>query len=373
MRPLDVLEKEGCFSDWHMQDRNAVRSLKALSQYLPLSSKAQSGVEKAQRLFRMKITPYYLGLMDPDNPACPIAKMAVPNIRELTVCPDELEDPIGDENRELNNQPVPRLIHRYTDRALLLPTNRCGSYCRHCFRRRLAGRADQNATEFEISTALRYIRMHTEVREVILSGGDPLMLSDDMLFSLLDRIKRIPHVRVVRIHSRMPVVNPYRITNELVEGLARFRPLWLVLHVNHPREVTPIAENRWRKLTASGIPLLNQTVLLKGVNDHADTLKELGWRLIESGVQPYYLHHLDLARGTGHFRVSVRNGLHLIRKLQGALPGYAMPRYVLDIPGGYGKVPLQHTYLTERKDGALYIETPNGRCVHYSDGGIDKK
>ena len=372
MLHIDVKKNVEDLSDWRMQDRNAVRSVSALSEYLPLSPKVRNGAEEAQRLFRMKITPYYLSLMDPSDPDCPIAKMAVPDIRELTVRPGELEDPTGDESRELNSQPVPRLIHRYPDRALLLPTTRCGSYCRHCFRRRLAGRADQSATEFEISAAIRYIKKHVEIREVILSGGDPLMLYDDALFSLLDRIKKIGHVRVLRIHSRMPVVNPYRITSELVEVLARFRPLWLVLHVNHPREVTPIAEERWRRLTEFGIPILNQAVLLKGVNDHADTLKELGWRLIESGVQPYYLHHLDLARGIGHFRVSVRKGLRLMRTLQGTLPGYAIPRYVLDIPGGYGKVPLQHPYLDDRKDGTLYLETPGGRCLAYADGGIDK-
>ena len=371
MLHADLQEKEGVLPDWRMQDRNAVRSVKALSECLPLSPTARNGAEEAERLFRMKITPYYLGLINPNDPDCPIAKMAIPDIRELTVDPGELEDPTGDESRELNTQPVPRLIHRYPDRVLLLPTTRCGSYCRHCFRRRLAGRADRSATEFEISAALRYVKVHTEIREVILSGGDPLMLSDDALFSLLDRIKRIPHVRVLRIHSRMPVVNPYRITGVLVEGLARFRPLWLVLHVNHPREVTQITEERWRRLTESGIPILNQTVLLKGVNDHADTLRELGWRLLESGVQPYYLHHPDLARGTGHFRVSIREGLRLMRTLQGALPGYAIPRYVLDIPGGYGKVPLQHPYLNERKDGTLYIETLTGRCLDYSDTGID--
>ncbi len=371
MLHTDIQDKEAGLPDWRMQDRNAVRSIKALSKCLPLSREARDGAEKAERLFRTKITPYYLGLINPDDPECPIFKMAVPDIRELTVHRNELEDPTGDENRDLNNQPVPRLIHRYPDRALLLPTNRCGSYCRHCFRRRLAGRTDRSATDFELSAALRYIRKHPEIGEVILSGGDPLMLSDDALFSLLERIKRIPHVRVVRIHSRMPVVNPYRITGELIEGLGRFRPLWLVLHVNHPREVTRIAEMHWRKLTGSGIPVLNQTVLLKGVNDHVDILKELGWRLIESGIQPYYLHHPDLARGTGHFRVSVRKGLRLMRTLQGTLPGYAIPRYVLDIPGGYGKVPLQHIYLDERKDGTLHIETLGGRRVVYSEGGID--
>lgn len=381
MFKADVRGKTGEIPDWRRQDENAVRSIDALCEYLPLSSIARNGAEQATGLFRMKITPYYLGLVDPNDPNCPIAKMVVPDIRELTIRPNEREDPTGDENRELNHaasshaassrQPVPRLVHRYPDRALLLTTTRCGTYCRHCFRRRLAGRADQTATEFEMSSALKYIKTHDEIREVILSGGDPLMLSDDALFSLLSRLKRIPHVRVLRIHSRMPVVNPYRITDALAEGLARFRPLWLVLHTNHPREVTPFAEERWRRLAEFGIPILNQAVLLKGVNDDAETLKALGWRLIESGVMPYYLHHPDLARGTGHLRVSVRRGLSLLRALQGVLPGYAIPRYILDTPGGYGKVPLQHAYLNERKNGGMSIETPGGQCIAYSDGGIE--
>ncbi len=353
--------------DWRRQDRMAIRDAAALSSYLPLSGKAGKDIERARLRFRMKITPYYLGLANPEDPECPIMKMAIPDIRELTIHPDELEDPTGDENPELGNLPVPRLVHRYPDRALLLPTARCGTYCRHCFRRRLAGRADHNATQFELSAALRYIRTHTGIREAILSGGDPLMMSDESLLSLLERIRKIPHVRTLRIHTRMPVVNPFRITDELARGLSRLSPLWLVLQVNHPREITPIARKHWRRLTDSGIPLLNQSVLLKGVNDHTDTLRELGWGLIESGIRPYYLHHPDLAKGTGHFRVAVQKGVHLLRELQGTLPGYAIPQYVLDTPGGHGKVPLQYPYLKEKSSGEYQVEPPCGGQIAYTD------
>jgi len=356
-------------TDWQWQDQNAVREAAALSELLPMTAESIKNIETARQRFQMKITPYYLGLMDPEDPGCPISKMVIPDIRELTVHPGELEDPTGDENLELGNQPVPHLVHRYPDRALLLPTAHCGTYCRHCFRRRLAGRADQTASAFELSAALRYIKTHTGIREVILSGGDPLMLSDEALVSLLQRIRKSPHVRLLRIHTRMPVVNPFRITDELAGELSRFRPLRLVLQVNHPREITPAAREHWARLSDSGIVLLNQSVLLRGVNDHADTLRDLGWRLIESGIQPYYLHHLDLAKGTGHFRVGIQKGLHLLRQLQGTLPGDAIPRYVLDTPGGYGKVPLQYPYVKEANPGEYRIETPGGRHMTYRDIG----
>ena len=356
--------------DWRLQDRNAVRDVAGLLEYLPLTADTRKEIQSARQRFRMKVTPYYLSLMDLEDPQCPIIKMAIPDIRELTVHPDELDDPTGDENPDLGNQPVSRLVHRYPDRVLLLPTARCGTYCRHCFRRRLAGRSDQNASPFELSAALEYIRNHNGIKEVILSGGDPLTMSDDALFSLLEKIRKIPHVRLLRIHTRMPVVNPFRITKALARGLARMRPLRMVLQINHPREITAVARQHWARLTESGIMLLNQSVLLKGVNDHADTLRDLGWRLIETGIRPYYLHHLDLARGTGHFRVDIQRGLRILRELQGTLPGDAIPRYVLDTPGGYGKVPLQHPYLAETKPGEYRIETPEGSHIVYKDIGF---
>jgi lysine 2,3-aminomutase len=356
--------------DWQWQDKNAIRNIEALSQYLPLSGKHRKNIEAARQQFRMKATPYYLSLVDPEDPQCPLLKMSIPDIRELTVHPQELEDPTGDENTDLGNQPVPRLVHRYPDRALLMPTARCATYCRHCFRRRLAGRADHNASPFELAAALKYIQAHTEIREVILSGGDPLMLSDDALRSLLEQLRKISHVRLLRIHTRMPVVNPFRITETFARELSRFRPLRMVLHINHPREITETARTYWARLTEAGIPLLNQSVLLKGVNDSAETLRELGWRLMESGIQPYYLHHLDLAKGTGHFRVTIQKGLSLLRHLQGTLPGDAVPRYVLDTPGGYGKVPLQYPYLAETRPGEYRIESPGGRSIAYKDIGF---
>jgi len=360
-------EKEGKIPEWIRQDREAIRSVEQLAERLPLTNRQHREIAKACEGFQMKIPLYYLGLIDPDDPACPIRKMAIPDAREIKVFPSELMDPIGDVNAELNNQPVPALTHRYPDRALLYPTPLCGVYCRHCFRRRLAGKRDFVPTEKQIEAAIRYIEQRSEIQEVILTGGDPLMLSDARLFQVLDRLKRIPHIRTLRIHTRMPVINPFRITHELAEGLKRYAPLWLVTHFNHPKEVTPIAAQHLARLADRGIPLLNQGVLLKGVNDRAETLRELGWKLIEARVKPYYLHHLDRAQGLSHFRVGVRRGLNLLRELRGTMPGYAIPSYILDIPKGYGKVPLQYHYLSVDEAERIYVETPDGDYLIYAD------
>jgi len=366
-KPAAEQEHDRETSEWVCQNRNAILTAEQLAKHLPLTPKEYRNVEAACRRFQMKITPYYLGLIDPEDPACPIRKMAVPDVRELKVLNSELADPIGDANQELNNQPVPALTHRYPDRVLLYPTSLCGIYCRHCFRRRLAGRKEFAATQRQIATALRYIREHPEIREVILTGGDPLMLADQALESVLRQLKDIPSIRTLRIHSRMPVVNPFRITEELAETLSQFAPLWLVTHFNHPREVTDVAKEHLARLVERGIPLLNQGVLLKGVNDDPEVLRELGWKLIEARVKPYYLHHLDRAQGLSHFRVGVRRGLQLMRELRGTIPGYAIPSYILDIPKGYGKVPLQYHYLSTDEKERIYVESPEGDYVMYAD------
>lgn len=353
--------------EWVRQERAAVRTVAQLAEHLSLSPTEYRNISKACERFQMKIPPYYMSLMDPDNPTCPIRRQAVPDVRELKVLPSELADPIGDVNEELHNQPVPALTHRYPDRVLIYPTPLCGNYCRHCFRRRLAGNREFSPTPKQLETAFRYVEQHSEIHEVILTGGDPLMLSDDHLVAILSRLKSIPHVRALRIHSRMPVVNPYRITEQLAERLREFHPLWLVTHFNHPKEVSETAKEHIGYLVDRGIPVLNQGVLLKGINDNADTLRELGWRLIEARVKPYYLHHLDRAEGLSHFRVGVRKGLRLLRQLRGTVPGYAIPSYILDIPKGYGKIPLQYHYLSTDEKERVYVETPDGDYVLYAD------
>ncbi len=353
--------------EWIQQDRNSIQSLEQLTQFLEFPPKDWDSIVKACKKFRFKITPYYLDLLDRKDPNCPIRKMIIPNGRETIILPSELSDPIGDSNQELCNQPVDALTHRYPDRVLLYPTFMCGSYCRYCFRRRLVGKAEHTPSEKQLATAFEYIKHHQKIREVILTGGDPLMLSDRRLESILSKLRHISHIRVLRIHTRMPVFNPFRITQRLAKVLKQFVPLWVVTHFNHPREVTETARIHLERLINRGIPVINQSVLLKGVNNNPETLRELGWKLIEARIKPYYLHHLDRAQGLSHFRVGVRQGIRLLRELRGTIPGYAVPDYVLDVPKGHGKVPLQYHYVNTDRNNRIYLETPQGNYLAYAD------
>lgn len=353
------------WTDWKWQDRHAIQSMESLSSVIELSSKERAYITKVSKTCPMKITPYYLQLVDNENPNCPIRKMTVPDERELLVLPNELKDPIGDASGH-NRQALSSLVHRYTDRVLLFPTRRCGSFCRHCFRKWRRTELPSNSEARTLAPAFSYIENCPSIKEVILSGGDPLMLEDDVLLSILSRLKEIPHIKVIRIHSRMPVVNPFRITNRLAKELSRFRPLWLVTHINHPREVTPSVREHLALLAKQGIPLLNQSVLLRGVNADVHSLQDLSWQLIEAGIQPYYLHHLDMAQGLSHFRVSLDEGMQLMRELQKDLPGYAIPKYMLDIPGGQGKVPVQYPYVINEADKTK-VESKPGIYINYPD------
>lgn len=358
-------------TDWTEQERQAIVDPKALAKCLPLSIQEIEDIEKACGMFQMKITPYYLGLIDSENPNCPIKKMSIPSIKELDIHPSELNDPIGDVNNKLNNQPVKSLTHRYGDRVLLYPTSLCGIYCRHCFRRRLAGKSEHSPSRSDLDKAMDYIEAHKEVREVILTGGDPLMMSDKKLVDILNRLRAIDHVKMIRIHSRMPVVNPYRLTDALVAKLKEYQPLILVTHFNHPVEITETAKRHIAKLVDNGITVLNQGVCLKGINNNVEVLRELGWKLIEARIMPYYLHHLDRAKGISHFRISLEEGIKLIKDLRGTMPGYSIPTYLLDIPEGYGKVPLQYHYIGTDEQNRMYVESPDGDYRLYAD--TDKK
>lgn len=327
-------------ADWRWQDRHAVVNARELSEFLNLKPADAARIARAAALQPLKITPYYLSLMERDNPADPLRRMVVPDARELRISSGESADPIGDAGRF---QPVPGVTHRHSDRALIYPAMHCAGYCRYCFRRR---RVDAHAQPWRPGVerrALAYIGAHSEIKEVIVTGGEPLMLPDEQLLALLRRLRRIPHVRLVRLHTRMPAFNPFRITRRLAAGLAALQPLWVVVHFNHAREITPIAELFLRRLRRAA-PLLNQSVLLRGVNDSVPVLRALCWRLAEVGVKPYYLHHPDRAEGTRHFRPALRSGVRLWRELSRAMPGYLIPKYVLDIPEGAGKTPLCGKY-----------------------------
>ena len=336
-----------------------------------LSKNKIKEIKEVCKALKLKIPKYYFDLIDVNDPKDPLWKMSVPSIKELKIKKGELHDPIGDTNEELDNQPLQAITHRYPDRVLIYPTPRCGGYCRYCFRRRLAGKSEFELTEGQLNAAFEYIRNHNEIHEVILTGGDPLMLTDDKLLFILDNIKAIKHIHTIRIHTRMPVWNPYRITKELADKLQEYKPLWIVTHFNHPKELSDDAIKHTQYLINNGIMVLNQAVLLKGVNDSYEVQKELYTKMIRSMIKPYYLHQLDKAKGTSHFRVGIRKGLNILRELRGTIPGYAIPHYILDIPGGYGKIPMQYHYLNSNEEGEIVVETPEGNFQMYEDGVND--
>jgi lysine 2,3-aminomutase len=313
--------------------------------------------------FSVAITPAMLDLIEPDNPADPIAAQFVPDARELAEHPQDLADPIGD----AAHSPLPGIVHRYPDRVLLMPLRICPVYCRFCFRRESVGQAAEDAvlSPSELAAALDYIRAQPEVWEVILSGGDPLLLSPRRLGAILDALAAIEHVRVIRIHTRVPAVDPARINAELTAQLKRRQAVYVVLHTNHPSELTPAALAACAQLVDNGIPMLSQSVLLRGVNDTAATLETLFRTLVANRVKPYYLHHADKAPGTAHFRTSLAEGQNLMRELRGRVSGLCQPEYILDIPGGHGKVPVGPVWAVPTPAG--YVITDPGGHVHSVD------
>lgn len=337
-----------------------LRSLQALDREGLLTPDPR--LEEAARSLAIAVTPEMAALIDRADPAGdPIARQFVPSGAEAEIAPEELADPIGDEARS----PVRGIVHRYPDRVLLKPLHVCPVYCRFCFRREKVGPGGETLSAAELDAAIAYIRARPEIWEVILTGGDPLMLASRRLADLMAALDTIPHVAVVRVHSRVPVVDPGRVTDELVQALQPGRVgVWMGVHCNHARELTTASRIALKRLADAGLPLLSQTVLLKGVNDDVETLEQLMRALVTARVKPYYLHHPDLVRGTGHFRVSIEEGQALMKALRGRLSGLAQPTYVLDVPGGHGKVPVGPTYLGEDAD-APSIEDAFGRQHRY--------
>lgn len=317
-----------------------------------------AALEEVARRFSVVITPAMRALAD-QSPG--VAAQFLPDVRELAVAPDERHDPIGDGA----HSPVPGVVHRYPDRVLLQPTQICRVHCRYCFRRELLEPSGSLSPQ-QLADAIAYIRDHPEIWEVILTGGDPLVLSPRRLGALLEALDGIDHVEVLRLHSRVPVVAPESVTDGLLAVLRRpAKAVWLVVHVNHPDELTAEARAALGRLADAGVPLLAQTVLLRGVNDTPEVLERLLRRLVAARVKPYYLHHLDRARGTGHFRTSLEAGQALVRALRGRVSGLCQPDYVLDIPGGHGKVPVGPSYLERDRDGGWRVRDPQGRCHSY--------
>jgi lysine 2,3-aminomutase len=344
-----------------MTERRARRAKEAVEAGLVPSSR-QAALARVAERFAVAITPEMAALIDPADPADPIARQFLPDARELAIAPEENEDPIGDHA----HAPLKGIVHRYPDRVLLKPIHVCPVYCRFCFRREDVGPGSERLSDAELDAALGYIRAHNEIWEVILSGGDPFLLSPRRLKAIVAALEAIPHVAVVRFHTRVPIVMPRRVDAALVDALASEKAVYVVIHANHPRELTPGAKAALKRLGAAGIPLLSQSVLLKGVNDDEATLTALLRGLVAARVKPYYLHHADLAHGTAHLRTGLGEGRALMRQLRGRVSGLCQPAYVLDLPGGHGKVPVGPCYAQEEANGEGWrIEDPNGRVHDY--------
>ncbi len=347
--------------------RNTVRDIAELAAHGYTNAAATDALEQVASRFAVAITPAMLDLIDPLDPDDPIARQFVPSELELEAAATDISDPIGD----AAHSPLPGIVHRYPDRLLLTPIRVCPVYCRFCFRRETVGHADNGAlTTDELQAALDYIRAHTEIWEVILSGGDPLLLSPRRLQQILAELDAISHVRVIRIHTRVPVVAPERINKQLVATLRRNTAVYVVLHSNHARELTAAARAACSLLVDSGIPMLSQTVLLNGINNDAATLENLFRTLVENRIKPYYLHHADRAPGTAHFRTSIATGQALMRELRGRVSGLCQPEYVLDIPGGAGKVPVGPAWIAANRAEQYTVQDYQGRQHVYADDDV---
>jgi len=324
-----------------------------------IASSRQTDLDKVAARYAVAITPTSAALIDPADPADPIARQFLPDMAELAAGVDEMADPIGDGL----HSPVPGIVHRYPDRVLLMLTHTCATYCRFCFRRETVGPSGGgNLSSVELEGALGYIAADPGVWEVILSGGDPLILSPRRLAAVMEALGAIDHVKVVRLHTRVPAVDPARITPEMVRALKRSaKAVYVALHANHPRELTAQARAACARLIDAGIPMLSQSVLLRGINDDPGTLGDLMRAFVETRIKPYYLHQADLAPGTAHLRTSLEEGQAVVGALRGHISGLCQPTYVLDIPGGHGKVPVGPCYLSAGKDGQALVSDPWGQ------------
>lgn len=350
------------WNDWHWQLQNRISDVETLKKVIRLTKDEEDGIRRCLETLRMAITPYYACLMNSEDPNCPIRRQAVPVAKELNMGAMDMEDPLAEDL----DSPVQGLTHRYPDRVLFLVTDQCSMYCRHCTRRRMAGVTDNAMPHAQIEKALNYIRNTPKVRDVLISGGDGLLISDHHLEYILEKLREIEHVEVIRIGTRTPVVMPQRITDELVAMLKKYHPVWVNTHFNHPREVTAEASVALAKLADAGIPLGNQSVLLRGVNDCVGVMKKLVHLLVKNRVRPYYIYQCDLSRGIEHFRTSVAKGIEIIEGLRGHTSGYAVPTYVIDAPGGGGKIPVMPQYLISQSDTRVVLRNYEGVTAAYT-------
>lgn len=351
------------WNDWHWQLRNRLTRFDDLREYINLLPEEDAIDQSKNISFRMAITPYYLSLIDQNNPLDPVRLQAIPRVSEALITGSDLQDPLHEDI----DSPVPGLTHRYPDRVLLLITDQCSMYCRHCTRRRKAGEKDAPLPKEDIDSAIAYISAHPEIRDVILSGGDPFTLSDERLNDIIERLYRIEHVDIIRIGSRTPVVLPQRITDSLIKVLKQYQPIWINTHFNHSQELTPESKAAIAKLVDNGFPVSNQSVLLKGVNDNVAVMKNLLHQLVKNRVRPYYIYQCDLSMGIAHFRTPIAKGIEIMESLRGHTSGLCIPTYVVDAPGGGGKIPVTPNYLISQAPGKVVLRNFEGYISVYTE------
>jgi lysine 2,3-aminomutase len=356
----DVSEQD--WHNWKWQLSHRLNSLAELEALIHLTPEEIEGIS-AKNIFRLEITPYFASLIDPDDPLCPIRKQVIPTSHELTGFESMMADSLAEEA----HSPVPGLVHRYPDRVLMLVTTECASYCRYCTRSRIVGDPSAQFARADYARQIDYIAQHSEVRDVLLSGGDPLLLPEALLENILRQLRKIPHLEIIRIGTRVPVFLPSRINKKLTDMLKQFHPLWMNIHFNHPKEITPEVEQSLSLLADAGIPLGAQTVLLAGINDCSNVMIELSHKLVQNRVRPYYLYQCDLVKGAGHFRTPISKGIEIIESMRGHTSGYAIPTYVVDLPNGGGKVPVSPQYLISQAPGKAILRNYEGFITVYTE------
>lgn len=348
--------------DWRWQMSHRLNNVDELGQVINLSESEKKALN-VNGLFRVDITPYFASLIDPDDPGCPVRRQVIPTAREMASFESMMEDSLAEDK----HSPVPGLVHRYPDRVLMLVTTQCASYCRYCTRSRIVGDPTQTFSRTEFDAQIEYIENTPQIRDVLLSGGDPMILAPKLLEMILSRLRAIPHVEIVRLGSRVPVFLPMRINDQFCDMVSKYHPLWINIHVNHPKEITPELAAAADRLTRAGVPLGNQSVLLAGVNDSVRIQRKLVHDLVKIRVRPYYLYQCDLVEGSGHFRTSVSKGVEIMEGLRGHTSGYAVPTYVVDAPGGGGKIPVQPNYVVSQSPGKVVLRNFEGFITTYSE------
>jgi len=350
------------WSDWRWQLKNVITTVEGLEKVLTLTDDEREGMRRAVEVSKFQITPYYLSLIDQDNPECPIRLQSIPQGRELNKAAADIRDPLGEDA----DSPVPRLVHRYPDRVLFLASEVCSMYCRFCTRKRMVLDRTSSQLNKEHDNVLGYIRKHKEVRDVIISGGDALMLDPKQLEKIIASLRAIPHIEIIRVASRTPCVFPQRVTQEIVDILKKYQPIYFMTHFNHPFELTPAAREACKRIVDAGLPMMNQSVLLRKINSSPYVMKKLMHELLKARVKPYYIYQCDLAVGIEHFRTPVGNGLRIMEYLRGHTSGIALPTLVVDAPGGGGKIPIMPNYLLTQTEERIVVRNYRGMMSAYT-------